>query len=128
MNVKKQSQKAKRVQKDLRPLKIIEKYQPEIIRFGSVEEFREYLNEHETEMNQMKTVMLNRKYQINGYRITKLKKNKDSDPEISLRKDYRSSSDENNSQSNRELIDTIKMVAQKYDELILILQEKGIID
>lgn len=128
MNVKKQSQKAKRVQKDLRPLKIIEKYQPEIIRFSSVEEFREYLNEHETEMNQMKTVMLNRKYQINGYRITKLKKNKDSDPEISLRKDYRSSSDENNSQSNRELIDTIKMVAQKYDELILILQEKGIID
>lgn len=53
---------------------IIEPYSPDVISFDSKEEFIEYLTENIDEMNKMTTQKLNKTYKIDGYTITKNRK------------------------------------------------------
>ena len=87
------SKVGKKVRRELPDLSVIEPFTPEVVEFDDVQEFREYLADHEEEMNQMTTQKLNKAYKINGYYITKIKSKgtdgkviPDSDPKICLKK------------------------------------------
>ena len=54
-------------------LKIIEPIKSPLKEFDSVDEFNIYYHKHKDEMDSETTHSLNKKFKINGYRITKIK-------------------------------------------------------
>ena len=54
-------------------LKIIEPVQKPLKEFDGPDEFNIYYHKHKDDIDGQTTHMLNRKYKINGYKITKLK-------------------------------------------------------
>jgi hypothetical protein len=63
----------KPVQKPLIELTIKEPFSPNVEEFEGPAEFQKYLTEHVEEMNPLTTYKLNKKYRVEGYRITKIK-------------------------------------------------------
>ena len=58
---------------ETKPLKVLEKFQPETITFNNKHEFQEYLNKHIVAMNALTTQKLNKMFSVKGYHITKIK-------------------------------------------------------
>ena len=58
---------------ETKPLKVLEKFQPETITFNNKQEFQEYLNKHIVAMNALTTQKLNKMFNVKGYHITKIK-------------------------------------------------------
>ena len=54
-------------------LKVIEPVQKPLKEFDNPDEFNIYYHKHKDDIDEQTTHMLNRKYKINGYRITKIK-------------------------------------------------------
>ena len=66
-------EKLPKIEEELPEVTVIEKYEPETIKFDSKEEFIQYLADNKEKMDEMTTVKLNKTYKVDGYRITKLK-------------------------------------------------------
>jgi hypothetical protein len=60
------------VEKTLIALTIKEPFSPEVEEFDTPSSFREYLTEHVDEMKTLTTYKLNKKFKVEGYRITKI--------------------------------------------------------
>jgi hypothetical protein len=63
----------KEEEKPLINLQIKEPFSPEVEEFDSPSSFQKHLTEHVEEMNPLTTYKLNKKYKVEGYRITKIK-------------------------------------------------------
>ena len=67
----------------MKPLEVIEPYNPQIVEFETIDDFNIYYNKHPDEFADKTTQKLNTKYKIPGYRLTKANK------ELKIIKDYR---------------------------------------
>jgi hypothetical protein len=67
------SNNLKVVQKPLIELTIKEPFSPNVEEFEDPAAFQKHLTEHLEEMNPLTTYKLNKKYKVEGYRITKIK-------------------------------------------------------
>ena len=67
---------------DIKPIEVIEPYNPQIVEFENVDDFNIYYSTHKEEFDKMSTQKLNTKYKIPGYRLTKKENN------LKLIKDY----------------------------------------
>ena len=68
---------------NMKPLEVIEPYNPQIVEFETIDDFNIYYNKHPDEFADKTTQKLNTKYKIPGYRLTKANK------ELKIIKDYR---------------------------------------
>lgn len=73
---------------NMKPLEVIEPYNPQIVEFETVDDFNIYYNKHPDEFTNKTTQKLNTKYKIPGYKLTKVNK------ELKIIKDYRKASTE----------------------------------
>ncbi len=71
---------------NMKPLEVIEPYNPQIVEFETVDDFNIYYNKHPDEFTNKTTQKLNTKYKIPGYKLTKVNK------ELKIIKDYRKAS------------------------------------
>jgi hypothetical protein len=67
------SKVVKEEEKPLISLQIKEPFSPEVEEFDGPSSFQKHLTEHVEEMNPLTTYKLNKKYKVEGYRITKIK-------------------------------------------------------
>lgn len=88
-------------------LKIIEPIRKPLKQFDSVEEFNLYYHKHKADMDNETTHLLNKKFKIEGYRITKIK------GVICLKKDR----GDKNKQAD-DLIQRLEILEQKVNEII----------
>ena len=58
---------------ETKPLKVLEKFHPEIITFNDKHEFQEYLNKHIVANNALTTQKFNKMFSVKKYHITKIK-------------------------------------------------------
>lgn len=89
-----------------------EKFEPEPVIFDSKEEFAEHVEDKREELNKLTTYKLNKMYQIDGYRITKIK------GEISL---IATRDDDKNDDQYTEVL-------KKLDQIIDLINEFSIIE
>ena len=96
---------------------ILERFSPAVINFGSIDEFKSYLDENEEEMNKLSTVKLNRLYHIDGYRITKLQ------GKISLRKIHKNdhSTTDDNTDRLALIEESIVILSEKINEIVKVI-------
>ena len=73
--------------KNIKPLEVVESFNPETITFNTVDEFNKYYALNEEEFMTLSTYKLNLKYKIPGYKITK-PKDKDGKVTVKLITDY----------------------------------------
>ena len=100
-------------------MKIIEPIRKPLKEFENPDEFNMYYHKHKDEIDNQTTHMLNRKYKINGYKITKLK------GVLCMKKigknyyqqSCQHSADEEINKNN-ELIERISIVEQRINEII----------
>ena len=86
---------------NMKPLEVIEPYNPQIVEFETVDDFNIYYNKHPDEFANKTTQKLNTKYKIPGYKLTKVNK------ELKIIKDYRKANTEtktNTASNNDKLI------------------------
>ena len=78
---------------NMKPLEVIEPYNPQVVEFETVDDFNAYYNKHASEFDGKTTQKLNTKYKIPGYRLTKVNN------QLKIIKDYRNKaiSETNNS-------------------------------
>jgi hypothetical protein len=101
------------------PITIKEPHKYDIKTFEDPNDFTSYYREHEDEFKGVSTLVLNRTYKIPGYRISVSKRGTENE-ELTLRKDYYSSTVEtNNSPDDRipELIARIENIEQFLEQL-----------
>jgi hypothetical protein len=101
------------------PITIREPHKYDIKTFDDPNDFTSYYREHEDEFKGVSTLVLNRTYKIPGYRISVSKRGTENE-ELTLRKDYYSSTVEtNNSPDDRipELIARIENIEQFLEQL-----------
>ena len=55
---------------NMKPLEVIEPYNPQVVEFETVDDFNIYYNKHASEFEGKTTQKLNTKYKIPGYRLT----------------------------------------------------------
>jgi predicted transcriptional regulator len=114
-------------QKPITPVRILERWQPETMTFERKEDFQKYLSEHLEELNALSTNKLNRMIRIPGYRITKLLNAEKTKQEISLKTD-RYVTQEKKETKEEKLTDMIKALDSKFEFIVEVLKEKGILD
>ena len=68
---------------NMKPLEVIEPYNPQVVEFETVNDFNAYYNKHSSEFDGKTTQKLNTKYKIPGYRLTKVNN------QLKIIKDYR---------------------------------------
>ena len=86
---------------NMKPLEVIEPYNPQIVEFETIDDFNIYYNKHPDEFANKTTQKLNTKYKIPGYKLTKVNK------ELKIIKDYRKANTEtkaNTTSNNDKLI------------------------
>ena len=71
---------------NMKPLEVIEPYNPQIVEFDTVDDFNVYYNKHLDEFTGKTTQKLNTKYKIPGYKLTCKQ------GQLKLIKDYRGAS------------------------------------
>ena len=115
-------------------MKIIEPIRKPLKEFENPDEFNMYYHKHKDEIDNQTTHMLNRKYKINGYKITKLKgvlcmkkigKNyyqQSCQPQSGYQRNCQDSADEEINKNN-ELIARITTIEQRINEIIDYLNE-----
>ena len=89
---------------NMKPLEVIEPYNPQIVEFETIDDFNVYYNKHPDEFADKTTQKLNTKYKIPGYRLTKANK------ELKIIKDYRKANNEtktSTTSSNDKLINSL---------------------
>ena len=89
---------------NMKPLEVIEPYNPQIVEFETVDDFNIYYNKHPDEFANKTTQKLNTKYKIPGYKLTKVNK------ELKIIKDYRKANTEtkaNTTNNNDKLINSL---------------------
>ena len=108
---------------NMKPLEVIEPYNPQIVEFETVDDFNIYYNKHPDEFANKTTQKLNTKYKIPGYKLTKVNK------ELKIIKDYRKSGTETkaNTASNNDkllngLISRINIIEKQIKEITDYLQ------
>jgi hypothetical protein len=114
-------------EKPLPQVRILERWQPEKKTFENKEDFQKYLAEHLEELNALSTNKLNRMIQVRGYRITKLLNAERTKQEISLKTD-RYVPQEKKEIKDEKLIDLMKALDSKFEYIVEVLKEKGILD
>ena len=88
----------------MKPLEVIEPYNPQIVEFDTIDDFNIYYNKHPDEFADKTIQKLNTKYKIPGYRLTKVNK------ELKIIKDYRKANNEtktNTTSSDGKLINSL---------------------
>ena len=89
---------------NMKPLEVIEPYNPQIVEFETIDDFNIYYNKHPDEFADKTTQKLNTKYKIPGYRLTKANK------ELKIIKDYRNANNDsklNNSNTDSKLFNSL---------------------
>ena len=108
---------------NMKPLEVIEPYNPQIVEFETVDDFNIYYNKHPDEFANKTTQKLNTKYKIPGYKLTKVNK------ELKIIKDYRKANTETkaNTASNNDkllngLLSRINIMEKQIKEITDYLQ------
>ena len=108
---------------NMKPLEVIEPYNPQIVEFETVDDFNIYYNKHPDEFANKTTQKLNTKYKIPGYKLTKVNK------ELKIIKDYRKANTEtkanttnNNDKLINGLISRINIMEKQIKEITDYLQ------
>ena len=108
---------------NMKPLEVIEPYNPQVVEFESVNDFNIYYNKHASEFEDKTTQKLNTKYKIPGYRLTK------ANNQLKLIKDYRNKAitDTNNSTANdmktlASLLSRVNIIEKQIKEITDYLQ------
>ena len=108
---------------NMKPLEVIEPYNPQIVEFETIDDFNIYYNKHPDEFANKTTQKLNTKYKIPGYKLTKVNK------ELKIIKDYRKAGTETkaNTTSNNDkllngLISRINIMEKQIKEITDYLQ------
>lgn len=104
--------------KDLPEMKIIEKFSPDVTVFETKEDFIEYFDKNKDELNKLTTQKLNKMFNINGYKITKLL------GEVSLKKVQESKS--HNSEIE-EIQNKLQTLEKAFANLLETLTNSGLI-
>ena len=108
---------------NMKPLEVIEPYNPQIVEFETIDDFNIYYNKHPDEFTNKTTQKLNTKYKIPGYKLTKVNK------ELKIIKDYRKANNETkaNTTSNNDklingLLSRINIIEKQIKEITDFLQ------
>jgi hypothetical protein len=102
-------------------IKVFEEYKPERMMFEKKEDFIKYLSIHLSDVKQLSTYKLNKKFSVKGYRITKVK------GEISLVANHYLP--KNVTEVKETKCDSdLKILDDKINFIIDVLKEKHIID
>ena len=108
---------------NMKPLEVIEPYNPQIVEFETVDDFNIYYNKHPDEFANKTTQKLNTKYKIPGYKLTKVNK------ELKIIKDYRKANNEtkantanNNDKLLNGLLSRITIIEKQIKEITDYLQ------
>ena len=108
---------------NMKPLEVIEPYNPQIVEFETIDDFNIYYNKHPDEFANKTTQKLNTKYKIPGYKLTKVNK------ELKIIKDYRKATTEtkantasNNDKLLNSLISRITIMEKQIKEITDYLQ------
>ena len=108
---------------NMKPLEVIEPYNPQIVEFETVDDFNIYYNKHPDEFANKTTQKLNTKYKIPGYKLTKVNK------ELKIIKDYRKANTEtkanttnNNDKLLNGLLSRINIMEKQIKEITDYLQ------
>ena len=108
---------------NMKPLEVIEPYNPQIVEFETIDDFNIYYNKHPDEFANKTTQKLNTKYKIPGYKLTKVNK------ELKIIKDYRNANnkgagikDVNNDNEFNSLLTRINIIEKQIKEITDYLQ------
>ena len=101
------------------PITIKEPHKYNVKTFEDPNDFTAYYREHEEEFKNLSTLILNRTYKIPGYRISVINRGKENE-ELTLRKDYYTSTDKEKNCENemlKQIISRIENIEQFLEQL-----------
>lgn len=110
------SKSIKKIERDPVEIKIIERFSPEVIKLQTPTEFFEYIQEDLDNYKTITTQKLNKMFDVDGYRVTKIK------GEIHLKK-----SDLKDQNEISDLKDAINDLAEQLEAIKEVLRENHLI-